>query len=340
MTETSRTTWSRAVVFGVAGALLVSLVVLAFLWPAKTSEPQNLPIGIAGPEDAVTAVTDALNENAPGTFDMVAADDRADAVAQIEQRETYGAIILATPPGAPEVLSASAASAAVAQMLNGAAAQLQAMAAQQAAAAGGDPTAVQVEVTDIVPLADSDPNGSGLVAAAFPMMLGGIIGGVMVAMLVVGVGRRLLALGGFAVTAGILLALILQTWFEFLQGDFWLNALALGTSILATAAFIVGFASLLGRGGLVLSVIVTILFANPISGAAVPWQFLAEPWGTIGQWFIPGASNNLLRGVSYFPYADAGMQWWILVGWIAVGLVLTSVGRFRTRPILHAPATA
>ena len=134
------TKWGVAVALGVIGSLLVGLVVLAFLWPSKTSEAHNLPVGITGPAATVTALEEALDKAAPGTFDFVEANDRDAAVSQIQKRETYGAIVLAAPPAMPEVLA------------------------------------------------------------------------------------------GFAVAVGLVLTFILHTWFEYLPGDFAVNALAMGAS--------------------------------------------------------------------------------------------------------------
>lgn len=367
----THTRWAVAVALGVAGSIVVSLIVLAFLWPTKTSTAQNLPIGVTGPDTLVTTFEDAADKASPGTFDFVAAKDRDDAVRQIKTRETYGAIVLAAPPAAPEVLTAPAGSAVATQLLTGVAGQLQAQIQTQvdakleatlaqlqaalatkaaggaqaggaatpgATAAPGQLTVPKVTVTAVVPLSDSDPTGSGLAAASFPMMMGGMIGGILVSLLIVGPLRRLAALLGFATVAGIATALIMQTWFGFLEGSFWLNALALGASMLATASFIVGCASLIGRAGIAAGPVVTMLFANPISAAAVPWQFLPQPWGQIGQWFVPGASNWLIRSVSFFPDADPSKQWWVLGGWIALGVVLTLVGHFRSREEMRIPA--
>ncbi|MFJ4017324.1 hypothetical protein [Microbacterium sp. NPDC090014] len=330
------TKWGTALGLGILGSLAVALILLAFTWPSKTSEPQNLPVSIAGPEAAVTAFEDLIDTASPGLFDFVEADDRGDAVDQIKTRETYGAIILAAPPEAPEVLTAPAANAAATQMLTGVATQLQTQLTAQVTAAGGDPSTATVTVTPVVPLAESDPTGAGLAVAALPLTIGGMLGGVLVSMLIVGPMRRLLALVGFATASGLLLTLILQTWFEYLQGDFWLNSLGIGVSILATAAFIAGCTSLIGPRGLGVAAAITILFANPLSGAAMPWQFLPEPWGAIGQYFVPGAANDLLRSLSYFPDANTAPQWLILSAWIAFGVMLTLVGHYRTRSSVRA----
>ncbi|MFF0815136.1 hypothetical protein ACFYVR_08275 [Rhodococcus sp. NPDC003318] len=329
------TKWPVAALFGVLGSLAVCLVVLAFLWPTKTAEPKNLPVGISGP----AAVVAAFEAHAPDAFDFVGAADRNDAIEQIRTRETYGAIILADAPRLPEVLTAPAGSAVATQMLTGVATGLQAQLAQQITAAGGSASAVVVPVTAVVPLGDGDAAGSGLAAAAFPLVMGGMIGGIVISLLVVGVIRRLVALAGFAVSAGILLTLVLQTWFEYLPGSFALTALVIGVSVLATSAFIVGCTSLLGPRGVGLGAIVTMLVANPLSAAAIPWQFLAAPWGAVGQYMVPGASNALIRSTSYFPDADTARQWWVLVAWTVFGVVLALAGHYRDRATMRVAAT-
>ena len=90
-----------------------------------------------------------------------------------------------------------------------------------------------------------------------------------------------------------------------LQGDFWVNSAAIALALTAIAAPILGFVALIGRAGIALGVLTFLLFANPISAAAIPVEFLPVPWGAIGQWFPPGAAATLLRDLSYFPAADA-----------------------------------
>jgi hypothetical protein len=332
------TKWPIAVLLGIVGSLLVAIVVLAFLWPAKTSAAHHLPVSIAGPAVAVTAVEDAVAEHAPDAFEFVVAADRAEAVEQIETRQTYGAIVLGERGTAPEVLTAPAASAVATQILTGVAAQLQAEVSEQAAAAGGDPAAAQVTVTPVVSFAESDPAGTGLAAASFPLTLGGMIGGILISLLVVGAARRIAALAGFGITVGVILTFVLQTWFGFLQGDFWTNSLAMSLAIVATSAFIVGCTSLIGAPGIAVGAVLTLFVGNPLSASATPWQFLPEPWGAVGQFFVPGAAGWLIRSLSYFPDTNLAPQWWTLVGWTLLGLLLTVAGHFRARAAMRVPA--
>ncbi|MGC5221343.1 hypothetical protein ACPW96_01960 [Micromonospora sp. DT81.3] len=353
-----RAKWGLALALGLAASLVIAVLIIAFVWPAATSKPQNLPVGISGPADRVAALEQALEAQEADPFTLVEVSSRADAVSQIEARELYGAILL----DEPEVLTATAASPAAAQALRGVATQLQSQlstAVQDAllaqvqalgiALATGQPPAVappagegadipSVTVTDVVPLASSDPTGAGLAAAAFPLTLGGMLAGILLSLLVAGAVRRLAGLVVFGFAAGALAALVMQTWFGLLQGDWLLNAAALGLGMSATAAFLIGMNAVFGRPGLGIAAIVTVLIANPISAAAVPMQFLPEPWGAIGQFFVPGAASNLLRSLSYFPDAATAVQWTILACWLIGGVVLALVGHYRDRPDMRVPS--
>jgi hypothetical protein len=194
-----------------------------------------------------------------------------------------------------------------------------------------------VTVTDVVALAKDDPTGAGLNAAGFPLVLGGMLGGILVSLLVVGAARRLLALLVYGAGAGAVVTLVLQTWLHILQRDWLLNAAAIGLAMLATAALVVGCNALLGRLGIAVGAVISLLVANPISGAALPYQFLPGPWGAVGQAFVPGAASGLVRSLSYFPEADTTGQWLVLAAWAVGGLLLTAVGRFRSSAPVRLP---
>lgn len=339
------TPWLRSLLLAVGAAAAVVVVLLAFLWPTITSTVKDLPIAIAGSDTAVSAVEKQLNAAAEGAFDVSAVSTRQEAVDLIRSRDVYGAIVLGDQP---EVLTASANGAAVSQLLGQVASKIQAQAqlqadaaVQQAVAAGRAPAGTQaptitVKVTDIVPLASTDSRGLGLTAAAFPLVLGGMLGGLLISILVAGSWRRLTAVGVYAVVGGLAVTSILQGWFGILQGDFWLNTLAVSLSMFATASFIVGMNALIGRAGIALGAVLTVLVGNPLSAAAQPLQFMVGPWGAIGQWFVPGASVTLLRDLSYFPDADSTFPWLVLLGWAALGVIAMLAGHFRNQEVTEA----
>ena len=316
-----RSSWLKVLLTSLQASLIVAVVILAFTWPTKTMEAKNLPVSIAGPEVTVSQFEQSLKDQGIETFDLKQASSREEAEQQIKQRETYGAIIF-TEGAAPEVLTAPAANAAATQMLNGVAAQLEQMKVQAKQA-----SAMAVKTTAVVPLSESDSSGTGLTIAAFPLVIGGILGGVLSLNLIKGTWRRFATATLYAVIAGALTALILSTWFGFIPGDFATLWAAFAATYLATASFMIGMGALLvPAAGLGLGVVVTMFIGNPISGASMPSAFLPGAWGQIGQMMVPGASSTLLRSIAYFPEAATSDQWLVLGSWIAFGLLAGVIG--------------
>lgn len=350
-----RSSWIKVISTSLLASLIVSLVILAFTWPTKTMEAKNLPVSIAGPEVTVSQFEQSLKDQGIETFELKQATSREDAEQQIKQRETYGAIVF-TEGAAPEVLTAPAANAAATQMLNGVATQLnaqiqhQALAAKtqaltQAIEAGGEQgaqaaaqleqlkaqaeqaSAMAVKTTAVVPLNESDSSGSGIAVAAFPLVIGGILGGSFSALRVNGTWRRFATATLYAVIGGALTALILNVWFGLIPGDFATLWAAFSATYLATASFIVGVSALAAPiVGLGVGAVITMFIGNPISGASIPSVFLPGAWGAIGQMMVPGASSTLLRSIAYFPEAATSGQWLVLGSWIAFGLLAGVIG--------------
>lgn len=350
-----RSSWIKVISTSLLASLLVAVVILAFTWPTKTMEAKNLPVSIAGPEVTVSQFEQSLKDKGIETFELKQASSREEAEQQIKQRETYGAIVF-TEGAAPEVLTAPAANTAATQMLNGVATQLNAQIQQkaltaktealtQAVQAGGEQgaqaaaqleqmkaqaeqaSAMAVKTTAVVPLSDSDTSGSGIAISAFPLVIGGILGGSFSALRVNGTWRRFVTAILYAVIGGALTALILNVWFGLIPGDFATLWAAFGATYLATASFIVGVSALSSPlAGLGLGAVVTMFIGNPISGASMPSVFLPGAWGQIGQMMVPGASSTLLRSIAYFPEAATSGQWLVLGSWIAFGLLTGVIG--------------
>lgn len=350
-----RSSWLKVLLTSLQASLIVAVVILAFTWPTKTMEAKNLPVSIAGPEVTVSQFEQSLKDQGIETFDLKQASSREEAEQQIKQRETYGAIIF-TEGAAPEVLTAPAANTAATQMLNGVATQLNAQIQQKALAAktealtqavqaGGEQgaqaaaqleqmkvqaeqaSAMEVKTTAVVPLSENDSSGTGLAIAAFPLVMGGTIGGMLSLTLINGTWRRFATATLYAVIGGALTALILSTWFGFIPGDFATLWAAFGATYLATASFMIGMGALLvPAAGLGLGAVVTMFIGNPISGASMPSAFLPGAWGQIGQMMVPGASSTLLRSIAYFPEAATSGQWLVLGSWIAFGLLTGVIG--------------
>ena len=100
---------------------------------------------------------------------------------------------------------------------------------------------------------------------------------------------------------------ILQGWFGILRGQLLAERAGRRPVAVRHGRVIVGMNALIGRAGIAVGAVLTVLVGNPLSAAAQPLQFMVGPWGAIGQWFVPGASVTLLRDLSYFPDADSDL---------------------------------
>jgi hypothetical protein len=316
----------------VAGAVLgltvlLSVLLTAFAWPAANSEPREVPLAVAAPAPVAAQVEEGLATGAGGeaAFDVTRVENRAAAVAAIEDREVYGALVVG--PSGVEMLTASAASPVVAQMLGQVAGRL------PVDSAAGPPT-----VTDVVPLPADDPRGAGLAAGSLPLVLGGIAAAAVLTLRVQGTGRRLAGALGFAVAGGLAMTAILQFWLGSLEGSYWTNSAVVALAIGATATVVLALERLFGFAGLGLGAAVMLLLGNPLSGIASAPELLPAGWGAFGQLLPPGAAATALRSVAFFDGAGAGTALLVLGCWLAAGLLLFAVPvRRRSRVRLPDP---
>jgi hypothetical protein len=302
---------------------VLTVLLIAFAWPASRSEPRDVPLAVAGPQAAVGQVTAALEQAMPGGFAIEPVSDRAAAVQAIEDRDVYGAIVL--DQASPEVLTASAAGPVVSQLLTQVAGRL---AAQNPAAAP--------KVTDVVPLPAEDPRGAGLAAGALPLVLGGILAAAALTNFAKAGATRVAGAIGFAVAGSLALAAVLQYWLGSLEGSYWANAAVIAMSIAAVSLTLLGLEWLLGTAGLGLGAATMMLLGNPLSGLSSAPEMLPSGWGALGQFLPPGAAGTALRSVSFFDGAGAGQSLAVLAGWLVLGLALCGLGAARSRRVVQA----
>ncbi|MFD4137439.1 ABC transporter permease [Streptomyces sp. NPDC058572] len=317
----SATPTRRMVAVMVLVPVVVALALWAFAWPAARVAPRDVPVGVAGPAAAATELEHRF-EQREGAFDVHRYDDGAAARAAIEDRVVYGAVVV-TPEG-PQLLTASAGSPAVAQLL-------------REAVAGGAPAGAAAPVTDVVPTPSGDPRGGGLAASVLPIALAGVAAGAAVTVLRLRGTRAATALAGSAVLVGVTAVTLTHSWLGVLTGDWWSEAGALSLTAFAISATVAGFGALLGTRGVALGALLMILIGNPFAGAATAPELLPEPAGAIGQWLPPGAGASVLRSVAYFDGSGAGAGLLTLSLWAALGLTAVLLGTARaTRPAVRA----
>ncbi|MDH6583062.1 VIT1/CCC1 family predicted Fe2+/Mn2+ transporter [Streptomyces sp. SAI-133] len=304
--------------------LLAALALWAFAWPAARTAPRDLPLGVAGPAAATAQVEKQVRQH-EGAFEIHRYADERAARAAIEDRTVYGAVVV-TAQG-PELLTASAASPVVAQLLQ--------QAVTRQAAAGG----AEVRTVDVVPAPVSDPRGAALSSSVLPLALSGIIAGAVVTLLKLRGLRAVTALVLSAALVGAVAAALADCWLGVLAGNWWAEAGTLALATLAVSAAVAGLAALVGPAGIGVVAFLVMFLGNPFSGASSAPQLLPDPVGTVGQWLPPGASATLLRSVAFFDGAAATgplltLTWWAALGLGAVvlGNALPSRARGTTSP--------
>jgi len=315
----------RAVAVVLLIPLVVTLALWAFAWPAARIAPRDLPVGVAGAAPAADQLGRQF-EQREGAFEVHRFDDEAAALEAIEDRVVYGAVV-AGPEG-PHVLTATAASPVVAQLL-------------REAVTAAAPEGARVQVTDVVAAPPGDPRGSALGASVLPLALAGMGAGAAVTLLGLRGIRAALTLAGSAALVGLAATGVAHSWLGVITGDWWTEAGALALTVLAIGAAVAGLASLLGPRGLGIAALLMILLGNSFSGVTSAPQLLPEPVGTLGQWLPPGAGGSLLRSVAFFDGSAAGGPVLTLALWSALGLAAVLVaGRRRTSGTSGGPAEA
>lgn len=289
--------------------VIIALSLWAFAWPAARTAPRDVPIGVAGPAEAAAGVKQQLGER-DGAFEIHSYADEAEARSAIEEREVYGAII-ATQQG-PKLLTASAASPTVAQLLTTAVAE--------------QPGAASYRVVDVVPAPEADPRGAALGSSILPLALAGIAAGAIVTLLGLRGTRAISALVLGSALVGLVGAGMAHSWLGILGGNWWAIAGAFGLTALAGGAAVGGFAALIGPRGIGVGAMLVMLLGNPWSGVTSAPELLPEPAGLIGQWLPPGAGGTLLRSVGFFEGNAVAAPLIALGAWAAVGLGMVWLG--------------
>ena len=322
----SLTPWSRVALLALAAVAAMTLFLLAFAYPATSQAPRHLPIAVAGPPAAVAQVEARLNAQDADAFDVVPVANRDAAVAEVLDRRAYGAIVLG-PRGPSEVLTASAASPVVAQLLT-----------QLSQGFSGSVPLPAVPVTDVAPSPAEDPRGAGLAAGSFPLTIGGILIGTLMALLVRGALRQLVgAVTAAALSAAVTVA-VLHGWFGSLAGNVWAEWAAIAGGVTAIALVLIGMHALFGRAGLIVADLVLVLLGNPLSAATSAPELLPAGWSSIGQWMPLGATVDLLRGVSGFDGAGTAPAALALTVWASLGFSMLAVAAVRRRPVAQVQA--
>jgi hypothetical protein len=314
--------WSPVLQITIMVTLIVSTILTIFAWPLANATPRSVPIGVASDFPSITAQLQGQLDSAdPGAFKLVEYKDLATAKKAVAHREVYGVLVIATHP---QVLIASGASPTMAQLITSISIKL----GQQFTQANGGHQLIFTP-TDLAPLGTKDPRGLGLNAGSLPLIIAGIVVGILGSMRLKRRSQMFAVAGTAGVVAGLSIVAILNLWLGSLQGNYFLEVLVVAVGIAAVSLTVMGAAVIGKRAGLITVIAVFFIVGNPLSGVALPEELYPSDLGSLGQKLPLGAEVNLLRRISYFPEADTTVQWVTLGVWLAIGALLVYLSGIR-----------
>jgi len=292
--------------------VIVSAILTIFAWPLANATPHDLPIGLVSPSAQFTqSLEGELNKAEPGAFKFTEYKTKDLASNAILERQIYGAIVINDKP---EVIVASGANATVAQLLNNISVQL-----SEQLTASQNIKALVIPVNDVAPLTSRDPRGLGLNAGSLPLVIAGIVVGILGSIRLRRTRQKFAVAAIAGTVASLAIVSILNLWLGSLAGNFWLEALVVAVSIAAVSTSVMGATALAGGAGMLGAIALFFIIGNPLSGVALAPEFYPGGLGDFGQLLPLGAEINLLRRISFFNFADTSAQWGTLIAWLIIG---------------------
>jgi hypothetical protein len=177
-----------------------------------------------------------------------------------------------------------------------------------------------------VPADPDDPRGTAFSSIGLPLVLAGVIGGVIVSLL----GRPGLEevgiLAGVAALTGLVTIAMVQGWLGVLGGPWLVNAGVVALAVFATAATVAGLKALIGYAGLAVGALLFVFVGNPWSGITSAPELLPKAAGFIGQLLPSGAGSQLLRSSAFFDGASGGGKILVLLVWAVLGTAAILAG--------------
>jgi hypothetical protein len=298
----------RAVAVGV---VLIGLFVFFFVTPAHDPKPNGLPVVVVGPP----AATDPLTQRLEGRdFDVERAESAEAARGKIEDRDAYGAIVLAPP--APRVLVATAASVPAAELIEG------------IARSAGVRTVVDVKPTD-----RDDPRGATLNVLTLALVITSILTALVAVQMVPelrALGPRVAASSAAAILGGLVAIGIVKAEGA-LPGSFVAEVAVVALAVLGIALSSAGLIRLIGPAGTGVPFLIFLMLGNPASGLASAPELLRTPWHPLGAFLPPGALGSALRNVAYFDGAKVVLPLLVLAAYVVIGVTLNQIASRRAQ---------
>ena len=291
------------------GLLIGTLFAVLFLAAFHDPKPHDIPMAVAGQQEAVDAVmTEA--ERAGDVFDLEAYSDADLARQAVEGRDVLGALLV--EPNGWTLVLAGANGQGVSQTLEG------------AFGPAAERAGMQFRVQDVAPLAEGDSRGLSVFYGAFGVVLAGFLFGLtsMQAAPHLGARARLGSVVGFAVIEGLLIAVFMDLVFEALPAPFAVTTLLVALLAVTVALTTIALLAAFRRTGTLVSAIILLTLGNVTSTGILPSQYLPTWLEVLVPASPVGATVRALRGQAYFGGDGLSAAFIVLTAWIVVSVLL------------------
>jgi hypothetical protein len=313
--------------------LAASLGVLAAVFALVSSnvaanhspKPHDVPIGIVGTPAVINAAAAELGRVARGAFKVRAYPSLTAAKTAVLHRSVYGAF---QPVPSPVLLTASAASPAVAGLL------------QRTFARLADRSGRAPAVHDAVPLPESDSSGATTFSAILSLIIVGLAGTTMVYTLTRHRPEafRLVVTAALGIGAGLITALVTNVLVGAFPDHFFAVWAVAALFVLAIGMSIAAVQVIVGIPGTVIGAILFLVIGNPASGGSSAPELLPHFWRTLSQVLPPGAAVTSMRDVVYFHGHGSTHALIVLALYAVLGSGIAMIAYRLRGP--HAAATA
>jgi hypothetical protein len=296
-----------------AVGLVVGFAFVAFFTSAlHDPRPNALRVGVVGPPPAAEQVQQRLGQAMPQGFDVQRYDDEAAARHAIREQDIDGAFI--PDPVRPRLLLAGASGANVVNVL------------QAAFGAAAGASHQQLTVQDVAPVPGHDARGISAFFVVAGTTLGSLVFGIVLFFagghaVTTPLRLRLALIAGFAIAAGLVMAVATEFVADGLTGAFWgvaaITALLAAVVALTTSALV----RWLGTPGIALSALFLMLFSLPATGGAIGPEFVPDFYRGVAAGLPSDAALRALRGTVYFDGGGTTGPILILIAWAAAALI-------------------
>lgn len=303
---------------------------LCYVSATHAPVPHDMALTVAGPASVTEPIVDAIDDRAPGAFDITQTTNVEAARTAVEQRDAVGALLIDGDDVTTVIASGG-----------GRLAASVVQSAGQQVATSLDGTAT---VDEVAPLPSDDPGGSILFFLLVICTVGAFLSVTAISQAFRGASVRSMVAtsAGAALVVPVLGFSMISVYVDF-EVTFGAIAAVIGIGAVYTLA--VGLLAtlltkVLGSASIFAVILLLIAFNFPSSGGSVSESVLPPFWQVVHNGWIGSGAFESMRSVLYFDGNQVGRWMTQLLVWLAVTIVLLVVVSVRAKRVPAAGASS